>query len=272
MLQQDSAKQSTTTYTLDELTQKAKEETAKLSSKESKKKGLEFMAIRFNVIDKRRQLQREKAITPAESCLLQEIELGTIGARNKKKNMGSQAEFYLEDLSNNLGYKSVNKIWTLLKSLEKKQLIIRKPTRSKGLELIGLNPAVFGQILIDKEHQKEKKRHLRLVDNSEPVVDKVETPTHEACKPTHEVCAVHTRIESEAPTNRVLTEYETPPLDSFRPNLDSLKGEPENGAKTGESFTLLGGSRDAEREAKKEAHRKRVMEQVERVNAGVLVL
>lgn len=139
----------------------------KAAEQEIKKgKGLEFMALRFNVIDKRRELQRQKKITPAESCLLQEIELGTCGARNKKKHMMSQAEFYLEDLSINLGYKKVNKIWSLLKSLEQKTFIIRKPTRSKGLELIGLNPEVFGQILIDKEHEKEKKRHLKLVDNS----------------------------------------------------------------------------------------------------------
>lgn len=262
-------------FTIDELIARARAMSPQQDQntevkKEEKRKGLEFMALRFNVVDKRRELMREKKITPAESCLLQEIELGTIGARNHKKKIGSQSEFYLEDLSSNLGYKSVNKIYALLKSLKKKGYITRNPTRSKGLELIGLNKEVFGQILIDKEHNKEMKRVLRLVHNSASCVDKSKNVTHESEVP-------NTRIESESHTNhvaehtnRVQTDTQVheitdkkAPLDSFRSILDSFKGE-EKGPETFVSF----GEEKAKRT--QEEHLRIIRQQIAELQRGLM--
>lgn len=133
---------------------------------QKKGKGLEFMALRLDVAEKHLELAVQKKITPAEDNLLKIIQMGTIGARNSRKHICSRAEFHISDLSEKLGYKTQMKIWALLKSLEKKKYILREKTKSKGLELIGLNPSIFGgQILAERQYEKEKKRHLRLVSS-----------------------------------------------------------------------------------------------------------
>jgi hypothetical protein len=134
-----------------------------------KKKGLEFMAMRFNIAEKHLELAVTKKITQAEDNLLKVIELGTIGDITSKK------EFFLDDLSEKLGYKTPMKIWKLVKSLETKKLITREKTKSKGREIIGLNPEFFDQVLIQKYHEMDKRKHLKLaVDNSKNDVDNFE--------------------------------------------------------------------------------------------------
>jgi hypothetical protein len=151
-----------------EAAEKAKAE----KEKEKKGKGLEFMAYKLCVARKHIELSVTKKITPAESNLLRLLEIGTIGAQNSRGYICSKAEFYITDLSVALGYKEKDKIWKILKSLHKKQYIIREKTRTKDREVLGLNPAVFEQILIDKQHETDKKRHLKLaVDNTTSGVD-----------------------------------------------------------------------------------------------------
>ncbi len=94
------------------------------------------------------------------------LEIGTIGAQNGRSHITDKAEFYISDLSKALGYKEKDKIWKILKSLHAKKYIIREKTRTKDKEILGLNPEVFDQILIDKQHEVSKKRHLSLVVNT----------------------------------------------------------------------------------------------------------
>lgn len=182
-----------------------------------KKKGLEFMSTRFNVAFKRRELRTSKAVTPAEYYLLEEIEMGTYGAQNKKRTISTKAEFYLEDLSKHLGYKEMDKIWRLLKSLHKKNLITREPTRSKGVEVLGLNPAEFGQILIDSQHALEQKRHLKLVKNE---------PTDRRSS-TDEPSVTHRRTVGGEPTNRRQSTHENGDKTSLDLSKSLLDGENE---------------------------------------------
>lgn len=194
---------------------------------ESKRKGLEFMAIRFNIIEKRRDLRNE--LTPAENYLLDEIELATIGGRNEKRTIASEAEIYLDDLAQLMRYKTKNKIWTLLKSLEKKGLIIRKPTRLTGKEIIGLNPDVFGQLLIDKHDAVERRKSMHTIRGGRVDNSHSEPTVHESS--THEACVKDPQTVSDPPTNRECFHSQTPeiieektPLDSFR-LIDSFKLE-----------------------------------------------
>lgn len=194
------------------------------------------MALRYNVVDARRELSNKKKITPSEYYLLEEIELGTIGARNSKKMICSKAEFFLADLSKLLGYKTQMKIWALLKSLQAKDLIVREATRSKGREILGLNPDVFGQVLIDKSHLEERIRHLKLVpkppvDKSEDGGDNSKTEQTNRMSETNESFANNTQNVCDSPTNRlhseaqpVETTNEKPLLDPVR-ELDSSKGQ-----------------------------------------------
>lgn len=113
------------------------------------------------------ELSITKKITPAERNLLDIIEICTAGAANSRHEFCTKTEFLLDDLSNALGYKEKDKIWSLLKSLYNKKLITREKTRSKNIEKIGLNSEYFGQILINSLHHDEKKRTLKcIVDNS----------------------------------------------------------------------------------------------------------
>lgn len=142
-------------------------------AEEKKGKGLEFMAYRLEIAQVHLRLSIQKKITPAEHNLLRLLELCTIGAQNSRSYICSKIDFQIEDLSNALGYKEPAKIWRLLKSLENKKIILREKTRAKGTEILGLNPEVFGRILISRHEALDKKRHLRIaVDNTRSRVDK----------------------------------------------------------------------------------------------------
>jgi hypothetical protein len=131
---------------------------------EKKKKGLEFMALRMNVALKHLELAVTKKITPSEDNLIKILELRTIGA------FKSDTEFHISELSALLGYKEKAKIWRILKSLSDKKYIIRTKTHSKDIEILGLNPEIFDQILINKQHEKEKIKRLKIaVDNTKKV-------------------------------------------------------------------------------------------------------
>lgn len=194
------------------------------------------MALRFNVIDKRRHLWITKAVTPSEYFLLEQIEIGTMGANNSRSTIMSKTEFILEDLSLQLGYKSPMKIWKLLKDLHKKNLITREHTRFKGVEVIGLNPEVFGQVLINKHHELEKTRHLKLVDNSKPEQTNHLPITNESfVDHKRSVCEPQTKcLQNDDQISDIIDENVL--LESSRSILESLKGQ-----KPGELNTLTGG-------------------------------
>ncbi len=143
--------------------QKAAEENQK--QEDTKGKGLEFMALRLDIAEKHLELAVTKKITPAEDNLLKVIQMETIGARNTRKHICSRTIVQISELSEKLGYKEKDKIWKLLKSLQTKGYIVREKTINKDQEWIGLNPKVFGQVLADRQHDKEKKRHLTLVSS-----------------------------------------------------------------------------------------------------------
>jgi DNA-binding MarR family transcriptional regulator len=158
-----------------ELCERARLKAAELENSDQTKadkkgKGLEFMAYKLSVARKHIELAVTKKVTPVESNLLRLLEIGTIGAQNGRSHITDKAEFYISDLSKALGYKEKAKIWRVLKSLEKKGYIIREKTRHNDKEILGLNPLVFDQILIDKQHEIARKRHLTLVRN-EPESD-----------------------------------------------------------------------------------------------------
>lgn len=214
-----------------ELLKEAKKRRQKKQIKQEEKvKGLEFMSTRFNVVMKCRELKKTKFITPAEYFLLEEIQIGTNGGQNQKWTMSSTAEFFLEDLSNNLGYKSMNKIWTLVKSLHQKGLITREYTRSKGREILGLNSKVFGQILIDSQHLLEQQRQLKMV------VDNSKKPPTVRVDGTHGSCVDELRSECVEGMNHVSNPSQNDPLEYLREDKNSYKGEKE----VAESYTLPG--------------------------------
>lgn len=199
-----------------------------------KKEGLEFMAIRFNVVERRRKLRFFKQVTPGEYFLLEEIELATIGGQNGKSTIRSSGEFYIKDFATILGI-GFNKVYVQLKSLEAKNLIIRQKTRSKGLEIIGLNPAEFGQILIDSQHALETKKHLKMVVNNSPNIVNIpedNVPNENEFSP--ESGPINSQIETDLGPNQDQTQLqitdikeEKPLLDSFRPFKTVLEAPPE---------------------------------------------
>lgn len=168
---------------IEKIRQKAEEQHSQGEPEQKKGKGLEFMAYKLCVAKKHIELCVTKKITLAESNLLRLLEIGTIGAQNGRSQITDKAEFFISDLSAALGYKKKDKIWTILKSLEKKKYIVREKTRNKDAEILGLNPKVFDQILIDKHHEIAKKRHLKLaVDNTGNGVDNfADEPTNRRC-------------------------------------------------------------------------------------------
>lgn len=185
--------------------------------------GLKFMGLQFNVKDKRRELQVKRIITPTEYYVLEEIESATIGARNRQHKICSRAEIYLEDIAERLGI-AMNKVYVVLKSLQSKNLILRSPTRSTGLDNIGLNPGVFGQILIDSQDEKEKKSYLKLaVDNSRPPVDKVGNEVRPEDAPSPMPQSIKELIETALVPNQYKIEHKNPPLDPLE-ILDSSEG------------------------------------------------
>ena len=200
-------------------------------------KGLLFMGLQFNVIDHRWQLRLNKEISVSEYFLLEAIEMGTIGARNPKHQICSESEFYLQDLSSILGYKTPMKIWKLLKDLHGKKLIVRKRTRSKASEILGLNPEKFGQILIDSQHEIEQKRYLKLVpkppvdnpeqtsDNSENGVDNFNSEQTNHLEETNESFADDKQNVCEEQPDRLQTPSQEVSLDCLRLIQNTLRGQ-----------------------------------------------
>lgn len=137
-------------------------------TKGNEQKGAEFMALRANVREKRRELRKD--LTPSQNYLLDDITEYTVNGWSSTK------EFDLDQLATGLGYKTTDKIYLLLKQLHKKGLIIRKPTKYAKREILGLNPKVFGQVLINHQHETEKRKHLKLL----PQLTKQESTTYEA--------------------------------------------------------------------------------------------
>ncbi len=256
-----------------ELCERAQKEAEKQKDipEEKKRKGLEFMAMRFNVAEMHLELAIKKLITPAEDNLLKIVEMGTIGARNSRSQICTKAEFYISDLSEKLGYKEKDKIWKILKSLHTKGYITREKTRTKDREIIGLNPKFFGQILSDQQHERERRRHLRLVDNSSSNGDNSQQdldpePTDRKCNTDDPSVDNRQSIGEELP-NRPVTEFEVPEitrenlsLDSSRFNLDVFRGQNKRDKS-------LGGDKKSR---SPEEHLRLVKEQIALAKAGKL--
>jgi hypothetical protein len=167
------------------------------------------MSLRYNIRRKQKELRHE--LPPSQYYLIEEIIDGTVG------DWDSTNEFDLEHLAKQMGYKSTNKLYSMLKELDKKELIVRKSTRYPRREVLGLNPKLFGQVLTNHQTDLEKKRHLKIVvDNSQNELTK--------CEPrTHEVGANNSRSVSEQLTKCVLNQPQVNeiidkkfPSDSYR--------------------------------------------------------
>lgn len=128
------------------------------------RKGAEFMSLRYNVRNKRREIRRE--LKPLENYLLDDIAEGSINCWATKR------EFDLNDLAAGLGIR-VNRVYSMLKDLHARSIITREPTKYPCLEILGFNESYFGQILTDHQYEIEKKKtHLKvIVDNSKVAVD-----------------------------------------------------------------------------------------------------
>lgn len=255
-----------------ELLEEVKKRAANQPTQEIKKgKGLEFMALRLDVAEKHLELAVKKKITPAEDNLLKIIEMGTIGARNSRSQICSKAMVHISDLSEKLGYKEKDKIWKLLKSLYTKGYITREKTRNKDQEVIGLNPKVFGQILAEQQHEREKKRHLRLVDNCGSHVDK--STDNSSAEPTDHRCSTDSpsvpnrQTVGTEPTDHPCSDFqdiemtrENLSLDSSRSILDSFRGH----TGTEETNVSKKGTRS------QEEHERKIRDQLELMKAGKL--
>lgn len=280
MSAQDSQERSTEKeFSYAELCERARKIAAELAAREAelqkKGKGLDFMAYRIDVAKKHFELSVKRKVTPAEGNLLLFLELGTIGAQNSRSQITSKAEFYIEDLSKALGYKEKAKIWRLLKSLHTKGYIIREKTRSKNREILGLNPEVFTQILIDKYHEIDKKRHLRIaVDNTKPRMDN-SSPESGPERTDHSVDTNEPLDDHELDvqierTNRSRTDSQVPEvtreniaLDSSRFQLDLFRGQNGN-EETNVSLMGTGPGRTPAE------HARMIREQLEMAKAGKL--
>lgn len=119
-------------------------------TKNKNKKGPEFMALRRNVLDKRKELKRD--LTPSQGNLLDELIEGTI------YRWRSVAVFSVGELAYNLGYRGKEKVYRNLKVLREKGIIVQTKGWRKWEINLGLNPDIFGQILIDHQLEKEKRR------------------------------------------------------------------------------------------------------------------
>lgn len=192
--------------------------------------GREFMSLRHNVISKRREIRRD--LTPLQNYLLDDITLGTV------YNWKSQNEFDLKELARGLKVPP-NRIYELLKDLEERKLIVRKPTQYRGRETLGLSAEIFGQILSNHQNDIEKVKHLRLVKTDKPSGDvgrendsggrKNDTASRESDSSSRESDKTSTQ-DPDIPK-------EKPPLDSLDP-LDSLRRNP------GEASSDSGEERD----------------------------
>lgn len=201
------------------------------------------MAIRFNISDTHRWLKRNGLITFSESNLIDEIVLGTVGARNPKNQMCSETDFNLKTLADNLGI-TTNHVYARLKTLNQKYLVLRKHSDYSGCEILGLNPYFWGQILIDKSHAVERARTLKCVVNN---VQKMEQPRTENGPSRYKICT--NRVQKEKLTRPFSQEIieEKAPLESYRRVKKSLEGELdeidlENLSPIWRKFAVLGGS------------------------------
>lgn len=191
----------------------------KKSSNEKPKGEITFMSLQIRVVRTKFNLSVRKVITPMEANVLTLIELGTIGGQNKFNKFCSLGEFDLNEMNQNLNYKDKNKIYGLLKKLTEKGLIHRQHTSFKNLEILGLNPDVFGQILIDSLHKVEQERIRLVVDNSK------NEHTNRVVS-THEPCVNHLRSVCDEHTNRV------------RPDLQASENIEQNFTKSGDIETV----------------------------------
>ena len=258
-----------------ELCERARKEAEKHQKniEQKKRKGLEFMGLKLDIAEMHLQLAVKKLITPAEDNLLKIIEMGTIGARNSRSQICSKSEFYLEDLALILGILK-NKVYVHLKSLEKKNYIVREKTRSKGREVLGLNPKVFGQILPDQQHERERRRHLKLVDNNPNGVDNSGSPDQpevqneddsdpESGHPESLIGTSSETIQDQSQLQVSETVNENSPLDSSRFNLDIFRGQKQN-QETNVSILGSGTKRTPEE------HARLIREQIQQAKEGKL--
>ncbi len=255
-----------------ELCERARQRAAEANqqNEEKKGKGLEFMALRLDVARKHIELAVTKKITPAEDNLLKILELGTIGAQNSRSQISTKAEFFLDDLAMTMGILK-NKVYVHIKSLEAKGYITREKTRSKGREILGLNPVIFGgQILNDQQSEKEKKRHLRLVDKIPFLVDKSEeedkpeVQNQDVSSPESGPVECQNRTEevpNQDQNTSEIPEFTTEKLalDSFRFKLDSLRGQKQE--------THVSGLK---KKRTQEEHEEILRQQIEAAKAGRL--
>ena len=186
----------------------------------------------MNVAIKKRELAVKKLITPSEYYLLDEIELGTVAAANKKKQICSKAAFDLDYLAGLLNI-GLNKLYVQIKSCHEKKFILREQTKYPKLEILGLNPEVFGQILIDKLHEKEIKKQIHLaVDNSQFDGDKSESQVPNQDQLSPKVGPIQLQIMTNQVPNQDQNELqqfentnEKTSLESSRVYLESFRGE-----------------------------------------------
>lgn len=183
-------------------------------------KGLEFMAVRFSIIDTHRWLKRNGFITLSESDLIDEIILGTVGARNPKNQMCSETDFNLKTLAEILGI-GLNKLYVKIKNLNQNYLILKRPSLYSGCEILGLNPYFWGQILIDKSHAVERSRVLKCVINNVPKLEQP-TPKKVSAKSQKGTNALP-KMDPTPPISQEIIE-EKPLLDSYKSNLKVLEG------------------------------------------------
>lgn len=188
------------------------------------KKGPEFMAIRFNIRQKRKEIR--KKLAPLENYLLDDITEATVNAWK------TAHDFDIHEIATTLGT-SRGRVYAMLSKLKELKIIIDEKKYGR-LHSIGLNPEFFGQILIDHQHDLDKKKHLSLaVDNSKkteiggPVSD-LEDPKSDLENPVSDLKSPELDLNLSQLFEKI---KENVPIDSLR--LDkSLRCE------NGESFTL----------------------------------
>lgn len=196
--------------------------------KGEERRGLEFMSVRYNIIEVRRKLRNERKITPSENMLLEEIQIGTLFAQNRKSTILKKADLSIATLAERCGYKSTDKIYALLKSLKLKNLIIREESEYKGHEILGLNEEVFGQLLIDSQEEIHNKRnhrnHLQVISTPQNELTKAESHTFDSEDPSLRTVSSALTDHKQNGLQPIEIIEEKTPLDSFRSFLDSSKG------------------------------------------------
>ncbi len=202
--------------------------------------GLMFIALQFNIKDKRKQLRLEKKLSPTEYFLIEEIEAGTIGARNEKREVCSSGDFYLEDLAEAVGIR-MDKLYIALKSIQQKGFILRHPTRSKLKENIGLNPDVFGQLLINKMQDREKTKHLKLVHNSPKHVDNFSEKDTQKGEPKPDPGRVATLLRGALDPKRVGIDSQVPETTQEKVVLECIRVNKSVLEEKSESVSTLSG-------------------------------